>query len=377
MSSTSVPFRSAFSPMALKWELKESICEREWYSGIHRPVSDWADASESIWSWAVARRLLNIDPYIPQKELRRASCCMNSAVMGALCTVVHDCLLHSFGLYPTKDHANHPLGQQLSGFCCRSGSSNCQLLLSFTITTRPNLDGNSGCSCWPCSLWLFSLEPLSVTTTTEAIPTNVFTGPYPNMQLLPLSLVGFPIVMVWCYAPRHGNHLPLYGSIIITIASVDVFFYLRIFFSSLQLLHDWSKTLNLLSSLVRFGGGANNPGVGYTPCSQHTTADLDSNQCHLRIHLSLRIVHRAHPSLLARSVGAGGTHVLGFYCRVASCTPMGRTYRCFQAADAKTYQYYRCHLDIDNLLDGYLDTSVYVPKATVGRFQDKVMAICL
>ncbi len=56
LSSTSVPSRSALSPITLKWELNESICEREWYSGIHRPVSDWADASESLESCAVARR---------------------------------------------------------------------------------------------------------------------------------------------------------------------------------------------------------------------------------------------------------------------------------------------------------------------------------
>jgi hypothetical protein len=54
--------------------------------------------------------------------------------------------------------------------------------------------------------------------------------PIPQYAAIAAFSVGFPIVMVWCYAPRHGNHLPLYGSIIITIASVDVFFYLRDFF---------------------------------------------------------------------------------------------------------------------------------------------------
>ena len=56
LSSTSVPSRSALSAITLKWELNEPICEREWYSGIHRPVSDWADASESLESCSVARR---------------------------------------------------------------------------------------------------------------------------------------------------------------------------------------------------------------------------------------------------------------------------------------------------------------------------------
>ncbi|KAF2471800.1 uncharacterized protein BDR25DRAFT_303198 [Lindgomyces ingoldianus] len=36
------------------------------------------------------------------------------------------------------------------------------------------------------------------------------------------ALVGAPMVMVWCYAPSHGDRIPLYAKLIVTVASIVV-----------------------------------------------------------------------------------------------------------------------------------------------------------
>jgi hypothetical protein len=54
---------------------------------------------------------------------------------------------------------------------------------------------------------------------------EVYSG-LPQIAALAAFTIGFPIVLVWLYAPFHGNHLPLYGAIIITFASVVLFFFL-------------------------------------------------------------------------------------------------------------------------------------------------------
>ena len=81
LSSTSVPSRSALSAITLKWELNESICEREWYSGIHRPVSDWADASESL-------ELLGSEAFRENFPLTVVSCVLNRFSQVSATTVI-------------------------------------------------------------------------------------------------------------------------------------------------------------------------------------------------------------------------------------------------------------------------------------------------
>ena len=38
--------------------------------------------------------------------------------------------------------------------------------------------------------------------------------------------IGFPMAMVWSHAPEHGSHPPLYGAVIISFASVVLFFFI-------------------------------------------------------------------------------------------------------------------------------------------------------
>jgi hypothetical protein len=55
---------------------------------------------------------------------------------------------------------------------------------------------------------------------------NVYLSLSRIIALASLS-IGIPMAMVWSYAPLHGNHLPLYGAIIVTFASVALFCYLE------------------------------------------------------------------------------------------------------------------------------------------------------
>jgi hypothetical protein len=85
---------------------------------------------------------------------------------------------------------------------------------------------------------------------------------------------------------------------------------------------------------MQFGGHANNVGMGHSTRPQHTTAALGSDQHHLRFDSYLCHIHCVRSSVFTISLGAGSLVIMEFNGGVASCTPMGWAYQCFQGANA-------------------------------------------
>jgi hypothetical protein len=143
---------------------------------------------------------------------------LNSAVMGTLCTVVTTVFLTALAFIPQKI-MDSPKDRAA------------KILLPLWLVELP-----IAIICYYYNihdprweLWVFLLAIFSVFIVFGIVVATAEYEEYlalPQLAAIAAFSVGFPMAMVWSYAPQHGNHLPLYGAIIVTFASVALFFYL-------------------------------------------------------------------------------------------------------------------------------------------------------
>lgn len=143
---------------------------------------------------------------------------LNSAIMGTLCTVVTTVFFTALAFIPQKITDNP-----------RQRAT--EILLPLWLVELP-----IAIICYYYNiyhprweLWVFLLAIFTVFIVFGIVVAIAEIEVYlalPQIAAIAALSIGFPMAMVWSYAPQHGDHLPLYGAIIVTFASVSLFFYL-------------------------------------------------------------------------------------------------------------------------------------------------------
>ena len=142
---------------------------------------------------------------------------LNSAVMATLCTIVTTVFFVAMAFIPQKI-TDDPLQRAV------------EILLPLWLIELPIA---IICHFYKIStpqweVWILLIALFSVFIVFGIIVSAVGLEIYKSVAqgiALAAFTIGFPMAMVWSYAPEHGSHLPLYGAIIISFASVALFFF--------------------------------------------------------------------------------------------------------------------------------------------------------
>jgi hypothetical protein len=150
---------------------------------------------------------------------------LNSAVMGLLCNAVTIVFLTALAFIPHQKFTNPREKAALLLFPLWLVELPIAIICHYYNIARPRWE-----------LWILLLAIFSVFIVFGIIVGCVpfFHSAYlhiPEYAATAAFSIGLPMTMVWSYSPNHGNHLPLYGSIILTFASVAAFLYLIDVFS--------------------------------------------------------------------------------------------------------------------------------------------------